>query len=100
MVRKSDNNPANHKGSIVRWRRYKYCRNDYGGIKAIEDGWNEDILMEPMDYQLVLTVYNGGLVLSAREAQTVILLDADLWDNACEERLQEFYNQFKEKEEK
>lgn len=92
MIRKSDCNPANHKGSVVRWIHYKYEKNGTGGIEAIENGWNEDILMEPMDYQLVLTVYRGPIVLSSREAGTVELIDADLWDDECEDRLRKFYH--------
>ncbi len=91
MIRKSDCNPANHKGSIVRWRRYKFIKNGMGGMEAVENGWNEDILMEPMDYQLVLTVYRGPIVLSSREARTVELIDADLWDEECEEKLRKFH---------
>lgn len=100
-IRRSDGNPANHKGSIIRWKKYKYeKKNIWGTVGAIEDGWEEDILMEPIDYQLVLTLDRGPLVLSSREAQSVELIDADLWDDSCENKLQEFYNQLKEKENK
>lgn len=93
-VRKSDNNPANHKGSIIRWKKYKYKKDQYGiryqyGITAIENGWNEDILLEPMDYQIVVTLNRGPLILSSDEAQSVELIDADLWDKSCEEKLEE-----------
>lgn len=91
MVRFSDGNSANHKGSIVRWKKYKYEKNKWGTVDAIEDGWEEDILMEPMDYQLVLTLDKGPLILSSFVAQSVELIDADLWDDHCEQKLQEFY---------
>jgi hypothetical protein len=99
-IRKFDENPANHKGSIVSWPKLKYVKNGFGGIDVIQDGWNEDILLEPMDYQLLLTLERGSIILSADEAQKVKLIDADLWDDSCEKKLQEFYNQLKEKEEK
>lgn len=94
-IRKSDNNPANHKGSIVRWKKYRYEKDQYGNITAIEDGWNEDILLEPMDYQIVVTLDRGPLVLSSLEAQSVELIDADLWDSNCKEKLEEILNKFK-----
>ena len=99
-VRKSDNNPANHKGSIIRWKKYRYKKDQYDikyqyGITAIEDGWNEDILLEPMDYQIVVTLNIGLIVLSSLEAQSVELIDADLWDDSCKEKLEEILNKFK-----
>lgn len=99
-IRKSDENPANHKGSIIRWPRLKYIKNGFGSFDTIEDGWEEDILMEPMDYQIILTLDHGAMILSSTEAQKVELIDADLWDDSCEKKLQEFYNQLKEKENK
>ena len=56
--------------------------------------------MEPMDYQIILTLDHGAMILSSTEAQKVELIDADLWDDSCEKKLQEFYNQLKEKENK
>ena len=97
MVRKGDK--ANHKGSIVRWPKYKYVFDEqYNRVIRKElVGWNEDILLEPMDYQVLCTLDNGLMVLSADIAQETEVIDADLWDDSCDKKLEQIGIEFTKK---
>ena len=91
------NTQGNHKGSIVRWPRYEYEKriSNYESAKLSLTEYEEDILLEPMDYQIMVTLNHGLIILSAEQAQRVELIDADLWDESCEEKLQKIYDENK-----
>lgn len=90
--------PANHKGAIVRWPVLRFPESPLGEIKKGERNeilrWEEDILLEPMDYQILLTFFHGGLVLPAEVAKLVELEDVNMWDDECERRQKEIYEKY------
>lgn len=73
--------PGNHKGSIL-------CFTDIHGNKV------EDILLEPMNYQIAVAFDHGLMVLSAKQANDATVIDCDLWDESCEKRLNEIKKMF------
>ena len=90
--------PANHKGAIVRWPVLRFPEFP---LDTIRDGvhnevlrWEEDILLEPMDYQILLTFFHGVLVLPAEVAELVELEDVNMWDDECEKRKKELYEKY------
>ena len=100
MILSSDNNPANHKGSIIKYPKLKQIKSVLGYIDTTVDCWKEDLLLEPMDGQIAVTLNHGIMVLTAEQAERVELIDGNLWDDSCENRLQELYKQLKEIEKK
>lgn len=79
------NEKENHKGSIVKFPR---------GGKMVED-----VLLEPVDYQIIVSLEYGLTILSAGsgEVSLVEITDADLWDETCDKKLEELMREFEEK---
>lgn len=90
------NESQNHKGSIVKWKRLQKPENKFNerDNKVIEV--IEDILLEPVNGQILVTLENGLKILSHGEYPLVEVIEADLWDETCEKKLKEIEKKFYE----
>lgn len=82
------NEKENHKGSIVSWPILKKNENDTGKDNPILR-WEEGILLEPVNVQIVVTLEHGLRILSHGQYPLVEIVDADLWDESCDKKLEE-----------
>jgi hypothetical protein len=90
------NESQNHKGSIVKWKRLQKPEKNLNNHdnKVIEIV--EDILLEPVVGQILVTLEHGLLVLSHGEYPLVEVFEANLWDETCEKKLKEIEEKFYE----
>ena len=86
---KKDNHSENHAGSIVRWPTLKYPERKVDYTNNPVEKMHEDILLEPVDGQILVTLNKGITILSAGEYPLVQIIDADLYDEECELRHQQ-----------
>jgi hypothetical protein len=86
---KKDNHKENHAGSIVKWPTLKYPERKVDYTSNPVEKMHEDILLEPVDGQILVTLNKGFTVLSAGEYPLVQIIDADLFDEECELRLKQ-----------
>ena len=98
------NEPSNHKGSIVKWPRLKYPENQLDEYiyknkerNSVRE-WREDVLLEPVCGQIIVSLKYGLSVLSAGEYPLVEVTHADLWNKECELRLEQLKEKYRNNE--
>ena len=93
------NEPSNHRGSIVKWPKLKRPETPLGimdystGERNEVKEWREDILLEPVDGQIIVSLEYGVSILSSGEYPLVEITEADLWDEQCEIRYKQLIDE-------
>ena len=85
------NDPSNHPGAIVRWPILKVNEKDFDPDTNPVIKWEKDILLEPADGQILVTLKHGMRILSHGQYPLVEIVEANFWNKDCEDALKIIY---------